>query len=135
MSWDSCAFEQQVAPLLAEMQASANAHDTDRHLAAYARDPALTFVINGEIIRGWEAIRERQNQWWNDGKATGVYEHVGEPIYEALGRDLGVTTTLIEARASPADGRVRARRLVFTALWHRRPDGWRITYAHESSDK
>ena len=49
-------FQQQVGPLLAEMEASANAHDTDRHLlAAYSKDSALTFIINGEIIRGWEA--------------------------------------------------------------------------------
>ena len=30
------AFKSAVAPLLAELQASANAHDTDRHMAAYA---------------------------------------------------------------------------------------------------
>ncbi len=128
-------FQQQVEPLLAEMEASANAHDTDRHLAAYSKDSALTFIINGEIIRGWEALRERQRHWWSDGKATGVYAYLGNPTFEAFSKDLGLTTHLIAARASLTDGQVRERQLAFTALWSRRPEGWRIIYAHESSTK
>ena len=135
MSSELGIFQQQVAPLLAEMEASANAHDTDRHLAVYYRDPALTFIINGEIIRGWDALRERQRQWWDDGKAMGVYAYLGEPTCEMLGKDRGLTTQLIAARASLPDGQVRERRLAFTALWCRRPEGWRIIYAHESSTK
>ena len=135
MSSELALFQQQVAPLLAEMEASANAHDTDRHMAAYSRDSALTFIINGEIIRGWDALRERQRQWWNDGKATGVYSYLGEPACEALGKDLGMTTHLIAARANLPDGQVRERQLAFTALWSRQQDGWRIIYAHESSTK
>ncbi len=135
MSSELALFQQQVAPLLAEMEASANAHDTDRHMAAYSRDSALTFIINGEIIRGWDALRERQRQWWNDGKATGVYAYLGDPACELLGKDLGMTTHLIVARANLPDGQVRERQLAFTALWSRRQDGWRIIYAHESSTK
>jgi ketosteroid isomerase-like protein len=119
--------------LLAEVLASANAHDTDRHMAAYARDSALIFIINGEIIRGWEALRERQRQWWNDGKAVGVYEYLAKPTYEVLGKDLGLTTLLIAARAQLPGGQVRQRQLAFTALWSRRQEGWRIIHAHESS--
>ena len=128
-------FQQQVGTLLSEMEASANAHDTDRHLAAYSNDSALTFIINGEIIRGWEALREKQRRWWSDGKATGLYKYLGKPTFELLGKDLGLTTHLIAARASLPDGQVRERQLAFTALWSRRPEGWRIIYAHESSTK
>jgi hypothetical protein len=60
MSLEVGRFEQQIAPLLAELHASANAHDTDRHLAVLWRDPALIFIINGEVIRGWDALREQQ---------------------------------------------------------------------------
>lgn len=135
MSSELEAFQQQVAPLLAEMEASANAHDTDRHLAAFSRDPALIFIVNGEIIRGWEALRERQRQWWNDGKTVGVYEYLGKPTCEAFGKELGLTTLLIAARANLPDGQVRERQLAFTALWSRRQEGWRIIYAHESSTR
>jgi ketosteroid isomerase-like protein len=129
------AFQLHVAPLLAEMEASANAHDTDRHLAAFSRNSAHIFIINGAIIRGWEALRERQRQWWNDGQAVRVYEYLGKPICEVLGKDLGLTTLLIAARAHLPDGQVRERQLAFTALWSRRQETWRIIYAHESSTK
>ncbi len=133
MSSQSSSFRQEVAPLLAELLASANAHDADRHCAVYACDAELVFVANGAIIRGWDAYRERQRQWWNAGRATGVYEYRGEPICQPLGRNLGVTTLIILARNALADGVVRERELVFTALWSERPEGWRIVYAHESS--
>jgi hypothetical protein len=51
--------------------------------------PAL---INGEVIRGWDAYREKQRQWWDDGRAVGSYDALGEPVYEALGEDSGLTT-------------------------------------------
>lgn len=133
MASKSSSFQQNVAPSLAELLASANAHDTDRHCAVYARDAELVFVANGGIIRGWDAYHERQSQWWNAGRATGVYEYRGEPICQPLGQDLGVTTLIILARNALADGGLRERELVFTALWSKRPEGWRIVYAHESS--
>lgn len=92
------AFRPAVAPLLAELEASANAHDTDRHMAAYARVPTLTFVFNGGIVRGWDTLREMQRTWWSDGKAGGSYAYVGEPIFEVLEDDAGLTTFLILAR-------------------------------------
>jgi len=131
----SSAFQEEVEPLVAELYASANAHDTDRHLAIYARDPALLFVINGEIIQGWDAYRERQRQWWDDGRVTGTYKNIGEPIYEALSENSGITTLLMDTRKHLPDGQVRERQVVVTALWGKRPEGWRITYAHESSTR
>lgn len=126
-------FRSAVAPLLAEMEASANAHDTDRHMAAYAQDPSLVFVFDGEIVRGWDVLRLLQRKWWNDGKATGTYAYVGAPIVEALGDDAGLTTFLIAARKTNDDGSVAERTLAYSALWRRRAEGWRITFAHESS--
>lgn len=129
------AFKSAVMPLLAELEASANAHDTDRHMAAYARESSLTFVFNGEIVRGWDQLRELQRQWWTDGKVKGSYMYVDSPIFEALGDDAGLTTFLIAARKDAVDGSVVEKRLAYSALWRRLPEGWRITFAHESSDK
>jgi ketosteroid isomerase-like protein len=129
------AFQLAVTPLLAELQASANAHDTDRHLAAYAREPSLIFILNGRIVRGWDQLHELQRQWWSDGKARGSYTYLDRPILEALGDDAGLTTFLIAARKEEVDGRVLERTLAYSALWRRRPEGWRIVFAHESSDR
>ena len=128
-------FREAVTPLLAELEASANAHDTDRHMAAYANNPSLTFVFNGELICGWDALREQQRRWWNDGKATGSYRYHAGGIVESLADDLGMTTFLIAARKSAPEGEVIERTLAYSALWRRRIDGWRIIFAHESSTK
>ncbi len=129
------AFKSAVAPLLAELEASANAHDTDRHMAAYAKDSMLTFVFNGEVVRGWNQLCELQRRWWNDGKVKGSYTYVGDPLFEVLGDDAGLTTFLIEAQRDTEDGRRVSKTLAFSALWRRLPEGWRITFAHESSNK
>jgi hypothetical protein len=42
---------------------------------------------------------------------------------------------LIAARKDAVDGSVIEKRLAYSALWRRLPEGWRIIFAHESSDK
>ncbi|MFO1415034.1 MAG: nuclear transport factor 2 family protein [Burkholderiales bacterium] len=129
------AFRAAVAPLIAEMQASANAHDTARHMALYRRDPALVFIFNGEIIRGYDALYEKQLAWWDHGRARGSYAYQGEPMVEALGDDAGLTTVVIAAPKPQDDGIILQRTLVHSALWRRLPEGWRIVWAHESSTR
>ncbi len=104
-------------------------------MPVYARDPGLIFIINGEIIRGWETYRDKQRGWWDDGRAVGTYKYVGEPSYETLGEHSGLTTLLMDGRKHLPDGQVGERRIAFTALWNKRPEGWRITYAHESTTR
>jgi hypothetical protein len=129
------AFKSAVMPLLVELEASANARDADRHMAAYAKESSLPFVFNGQIVRGWDQLRELQRQWWSDTKVKGGYRHLESPIFEAFGDDAGLTTFLIAARKRAVDGSVVEKTLAYSALWRRLQEGWRITFAHESSDK
>jgi hypothetical protein len=129
------AFKSAVIPLLAELEASANAHDTDRHMALYVQSPSLMFVFNGEVVRGWQALREMQLKWWDDGKATGTYRYLGDAVLEVLGEDTGFSNVVIAARKVVGDGSVIERTLAHSALWRKLPEGWRITFAHESSTK
>src|ERR1700722_6523912 len=64
---NSDAASAEVAPLLAEMGAAANAHDVDRHVGFYAHDGSVVFIFNGEPTFGWEAIRETPRDLWGDG--------------------------------------------------------------------
>jgi ketosteroid isomerase-like protein len=127
------AARNEIAPLFAEMQAAANAHDTDRHLAFYAREPSLLFVINDEAIHGWEALREKQLQWWNNGKSDVVYTQVGEPDYRLVAPGLVMLTHFLKSRRTLPDGETRHTGFGISALWQKRPEGWRIIYAHEST--
>jgi len=123
----------EIEPLFAEMQAAANAHDTDRHVAFYARDPSLLFIMNDQAIHGWDALRAKQLEWWNHGKSDVVYTQVGEPDYRMPAPGLVMLTFFLTSRRTLPSGETSNKGFGISALWQRRPEGWRIIYAHESS--
>ncbi len=123
----------EIAPLLERMQATANAHDVDGHLAAYARDSTLLFVFNDQAIRGFNALHEQQTKWWQGGKTDVVYRVEGEPVYRMLAPGLVVQTYFLSSHRTMDDGTTRDGRIAVSAIWQRRADGWRIIYAHEST--
>lgn len=123
----------EIAPLFAEMQAAANAHDTDRHLAFYAREPSLLFIMNDQPIIGWEALREKQLQWWNNGKTDVVYTPVGQPDYRMPAPGLVMLTHFLTSRRTLPSGETRVTGFGISALWQKRPEGWRIIHAHEAT--
>ena len=128
---DVAAAEAEIRPLLQEMLAAANAHDTDRHLATYLRSPDVIFVVNDEAIRGFDSLRVRQRQWWLDGKSDVVYELVGTPEYRMPSPGAVVQTYFLKGTRTVA-GVVRTSSFGITAIWQKRPEGWRIIYAHEA---
>jgi ketosteroid isomerase-like protein len=123
----------EITPLFAEMQAAANAHDTDRHLSFYAHETSLIFVINNQQITGWEALRDKQRQWWNDGKTDAVYTQVGEAEYSMLCPGYVLATYFLTSRRTLPTGEVRSTGFGITAIWNKRHEGWRIIYAHEAT--
>ena len=124
----------EVARSLAEMGAAANAHDVERHVAFYARDSFVTLIVNGEPITGWEAIRDRQREWWKNGKTDVVYEVNGRPQFLVLAPDV-MLTTLFMIRRRHVDGGVSDIGLAVSAIWKKRPEGWRVIYSHESMSR
>ena len=130
---DLASARAEITPLFAEMQAAANAHDTDRHLSFYAREPSLLFIINDQRIIGWEALRDKQRQWWNDGKTDVIYTQVGQPEYRMPGPGLVMLTHFLTSHRSLPSGEMRVTGFGISALWQKRPEGWRIIHAHEST--
>lgn len=122
----------EIAPLFAEMLRAANAHDAAAHLAAYARTPALVFVVNDEMIQGWDSLLVRQRQWWQDGKSDAVYALADSARYAMPARGIVVQTYALSSRRGGAAGVAREARLTVTDVWQKRPEGWRIVYAHEA---
>jgi ketosteroid isomerase-like protein len=123
----------EIEPLFQRMQTTANAHDVDGHLAAYVRDSTLVFVINDRSIRGFAALREQQSEWWQGGKSDVVYRVEGEADYRMPAPGVVVQTYFLTSHRTLADGAARDGRVAVTAIWQKRPEGWRIIYAHESS--
>jgi ketosteroid isomerase-like protein len=123
----------EILPLFEAMQAAANAHDADKHVSFYARDPGLQFVINDRLIEGYDALLRQQREWWQNGKSDVIYTLVGEPSFRMPAPGLVMTTYFLTSRRTMEDRTVRNTRFGISALWQRRPEGWRIIHAHEST--
>jgi ketosteroid isomerase-like protein len=124
--------QKQLEPLMAQMLAAANAHDTDRFMALYLRQPSFVFTFNGMIINGWEAARTQQLKWWNNGKSDVVYKYSSPPEVTVLGSDAAVVTQPISASRTLPDGKRSTSEIVATTVWQKFPEGWRGVQVHES---
>lgn len=121
-----------IEPQFREMFAAANAHDTDRHLAAYQRSAALVFVANDQEIHGWDALRAQQLKWWQNGTSDAVYTVLGAPEYTMPAPGVVVQTYFLDSHRSAAAAGSRGVHLSVTDVWRELPEGRRIVYAHES---
>lgn len=127
----------EIMPLFTAMQAAANIHDAEAHLAPFARGSEVTFVVNGQIIRGWDKLLAQQRAWWPGGRipladeARQPYPIVEAPEFQLLGPRHAMLTFVIDARRVHPD-RVMRRPLAVSQLWERRSEGWKIIHVHES---
>ncbi len=130
---DLAAARTEILPLFEAMQAAANAHDAEKHVSFYAREPSLLFIINDEAIAGYDALLAKQRQWWQNGKTDVVYKLVGEPDFRMHAPGLVMVTYFLTSRRTLPDGKTRDTRFGISSLWQKRAEGWRIIYAHEST--
>lgn len=122
----------QILPLLHEQMVAANAHDTDRFLATFLDDASLIFVIDGEVIRGFDNLHEQQLKWWNQGRSGATYAEQAPPDFISLSSKAVLVTQQLSSHRAMPDGTPREVKVVVTTIWRRLPAGWRVTYCHES---
>jgi uncharacterized protein (TIGR02246 family) len=125
--------QRQIQPLLDEMQVAANAHDTDRFLAAYLHDSTLVLVFNGVVTTGFDQVRSLQLKWWNNGRSDVVYRKLGPTGFRVLTPDIVLAIDTMASSRSDSTGTVHTGEFAVTMIWEKRPEGWRIVHAHESS--
>jgi ketosteroid isomerase-like protein len=124
----------ELEPLLDELQAAANAHDTDRFMAWYSKGEGLVAVFNGEEIRGWDNLYAQQLKWWNHGKSDVVYTQRAAPEIFVLGPDAAVVTLLLDSTRTAADGSTVKNQFAISMVWKKFVQGgWRMVYSHEST--
>ncbi len=122
----------QILPLLNEQFLAANAHDTDRFLATYLHSPELVFIANGQIIRGWDNLREQQLKWWKNGKSDVVYAQQSQPEITSLDAQTVLVTQQMTSHRTSPDGKPSDATFIVSTIWRKLPVGWRVTYGHES---
>jgi uncharacterized protein (TIGR02246 family) len=112
--------------VLDAQQAAWNRGDVDAFLEGYWHSPELTFSGAGGVARGWDGVRARYKKTYADREAMGQLQF-SELEFRFLGPD--ATLVLGHWHLTRASGNLGG---VFSLVWQRFPEGWRIIHDHTS---
>jgi ketosteroid isomerase-like protein len=117
-----------ITAVLTAQQNAWNRGDVNAFLVGYWESPELTFSGPNGIARGFEGVRERYKKNYPDRAA------MGELAFSDLEfRFLGPDAALVLGRwhLKRENGDVGG---VFSLVWQRLPEGWKIIHDHTSTD-
>jgi ketosteroid isomerase-like protein len=116
-----------IGKILEAQQKAWNQGDVDTFLEGYWHSPELTFSGSGGIARGWDGVLARYKKSYPDRAAMGRLDFSGLEF-----RFLGADAALVLGRwhLTRAQGDVGG---VFSLVWQRFPEGWRIVHDHTSA--
>jgi beta-aspartyl-peptidase (threonine type) len=118
--------EAEVRRVLAEQTAAWNRRDLEGYMAGYWQSPALTFFAGSAVTHGWQATLLRYRQRYQSaGKEMGTLSF-GDVAVEVLGPSAALARGQWRLRMS--DG--KESRGLFTVIFRRLPEGWRIIHDH-----
>jgi ketosteroid isomerase-like protein len=115
-----------IIAVLKAQQAAWNQGDVDAFLVGYWRSPELTFSGSNGVSRGWDSVLARYKKNYPD-RAT-----MGELDFSEL------EFRFLEPNAALVLGKWHLKREkgdvggVFTLVWQRFPEGWKIIHDHTS---
>lgn len=117
-----------IVGVLKVQQAAWNRGDIVAFLTGYWRSPELTFSGSNGVSRGWDGVLARYKKNYPDRAAMGELDFSGLEI-RFLGPDAALvlgTWHLKREAAGDIGG-------VFTLVWQRFPEGWKIIHDHTSA--
>jgi beta-aspartyl-peptidase (threonine type) len=107
-----------------------NAGKLEEFMEGYWRSPELTFFSGGRKLSGWEATLERYRKTYQaEGKEMGILDFSDLEI-QPLGESYAVVRGRWKLRLS--DGKEPGG--LYTLIFHRFKDGWKIVHDHTSSN-
>ncbi len=116
-----------ISSVLNAQQTAWNRGDVDAFLVGYWHSPELTFSGNNGVARGWDGVRARYKKTYPDKAAMGQLDF-SELEFRFLGPDAALVL-----------GRWHLKREkdelggVFSLVWQRFTDGWKIIHDHTSA--
>jgi uncharacterized protein (TIGR02246 family) len=122
--------EPAVRQILVDQQAAWNAHDLEKFMAGYWNSPDLTFFSGDNIAHGWQQALDRyRHSYQGENKEMGRLEF-SELQIQVLGQD----SALVRGRwhLTMSDGKTPHG--LFTLVFRKFPDGWRIIHDHTSAE-
>ncbi len=120
---------QSIRTVLNAQQTAWNRGDIPAFLEGYWNSPELTFAGSDGIVRGYDGLLARYRRSYPDKQTMGELDFSGLEI-----RPLGPTAALVlgqwhlKRQAGDVGG-------VFSLVFRRFPDGWRIIHDHTSAQK
>ena len=103
-----------------------NRGDIDAFLDGYWRSPDLSFGGPGGFTKGWDGVRDRYKKNYADRAAMGTLDFSGLE-FRFLGPDAALVLGHWHLKRDKGD--VGG---VFSLVWQRFPEGWRIIHDHTS---
>jgi uncharacterized protein (TIGR02246 family) len=113
--------------VLSAQQAAWNRGDVDAFLIGYWPSPELTFSGSTGVSRGWDGVLARYKKSYPNHAAMGQLEF-SELEFRFLGPDAALV--LGQWHLKRESGDIGG---VFTLVWQRFPDGWKIIHDHTSA--
>jgi len=117
-----------IRAVLNEQQSAWNRGDVDAFMKGYWNSPDLTFSGTSGVTRGWEPVLARYRKNYPGTAAMGHLDFSDLEI-RMLGNDAALVLGrwhLTRANDQPGG--------VFTLVFQRFPEGWRIIHDHTSAD-
>jgi len=116
-----------ITAVLNAQQAAWNRGDVDAFLVGYWHSPDLTFSGSSGVSRGWDGVMARYKKNYPDQAAMGHLDF-SELEYRFLGPDAALVLGRWHLKREKGDigG-------VFSLVWQRFPEGWKIIHDHTSS--
>ncbi len=127
--FDAAEAERAVREVLRRQVDAWNRGDVETFMDGYARTDALRFASGGTVRRGWQTTLERYLRAYPDRSAMGTL------AFDSL------EVRVLSPRWTTVFGRWHLKRGgayediggLFTLLFEKRPEGWRIVADHTSS--
>jgi len=116
-----------IRAVLSVQQTAWNRGDVDAFLVGYWHSPELTFSGSSGVARGWDGVQARYKRNYPDKAAMGQLDF-SELEFRFLGPDAALVLGrwhLKREKDEPGG--------VFTLVWQRLPDGWKIIHDHTSA--
>jgi ketosteroid isomerase-like protein len=116
-----------ISAVLNAQQAAWNRGDVDAFLVGYWRSPELTFSGSSGVSRGWDGVMARYKKNYPDRAAMGQLDF-SELEFRFLGPDASLVLGHWHLKRDKGDigG-------VFSLVWQRFPEGWKIVHDHTSA--
>jgi uncharacterized protein (TIGR02246 family) len=118
---------QAISAVLNAQQTAWNRGDVDAFLVGYWHSPELTFSGSSGVVRGWDGVLARYKKNYPDRAAMGQLDF-SDLEFRFLGPDAALVLGRWHLKRERDDlgG-------VFTLVWQRFPEGWKIIHDHTSA--